>query len=97
MLGNQPELAKQWQEMQSAFMKQWMDMAQNSMKQNNTMGSGSMDMWKQFAERTEKAGITRMRSRTSVPNQLRPAKPTWTCTRCSPQWENIPGHERMVW
>lgn len=104
MLGNQPELAKQWQDMQGAFMKQWMDMAKNSMQQNNGMGSGSMDMWKQFAERTENWYADAFKNK--LPEQLRPHFQTYIdmYKMFTTQWENIQGmiknglvEPKMIW
>ncbi|MCF8237002.1 MAG: hypothetical protein K9I85_02500 [Saprospiraceae bacterium] len=104
ILGNQPDLAKQWQDMQGNFMKQWTDMAKSSMSNPSTMGAGSSDMWKQFAQQTETWYADAFKNK--LPEQLRPHFQTYMdmYKMFTSQWENIQGmiknglvEPKMIW
>lgn len=104
MLGNQPDLARQWQDMQGNFMKQWMDMAQQAVTKTPNMGAGPSELWKQFALQTETWYADAFKNK--LPEQLRPHFQTYMdmYKMFTTQWENIQGmvknglvEPKMIW
>lgn len=90
--GQQPDMAKQWQEMQASFMQKWLEMAQAAApKQSNGMLDNTTGMWKSFAEQSEKWFTDAFRQK--LPEPLRPHFQTYTNMQrmFSSQWENIQG------
>jgi hypothetical protein len=90
--GQQPDMAKQWQEMQVSFMQKWMEMAKAGVpQQTNGMLDNASGMWKSFADQSEKWFTDAFRQR--LPEQLQPHFQTYTNMQrmFSSQWENIQG------
>jgi predicted flap endonuclease-1-like 5' DNA nuclease len=106
LFGNQPDLARQWQDMQTGFMQQWAQKAQTSMDRTRS-GSGMEDLsgyWKKFSEETENWFAGAFRDK--LPEQLRPHFQTYydMYRMFGQQWENLQGmirnglvEPRQVW
>lgn len=92
--GQQPDMTRQWQDLQAGFLKQWSQMAEAAMDRSRMAGipdpSGYM---KRFAEETEKWFAGAFRDR--LPEQLRPHFQTYfdLYRMFHQQWENL---EAMV-
>ena len=71
MFGNQPDLARQWQDMQSSFLKQWMDLSKSATERNPLMPNGDMsNYWKSYSDQSEKWFAEAFKDK--LPEQLRP-------------------------
>jgi predicted flap endonuclease-1-like 5' DNA nuclease len=95
MFGNQPDLARQWQDMQSSFLKQWMDLSKSATERNPLMPNGDMsNYWKSFSDQSEKWFAEAFKDK--LPEQLRPHFQTYYNMHrmFSSQWENIQGMVR---
>lgn len=91
LFGNQPDMARQWQDMQAGFLKQWAQMVQTSMDQAKG-GSSPEDFsgyWKKFSDETEKWFAGAFRDK--LPEQLRPHFQTYfdMYRMFASQWENM--------
>lgn len=105
MFGNQPELSRQWQDMQSAFLRQWADLARQAGERNPFATSADPStLWKGFAEQSEKWFAETFRDK--LPEPLRPHFETYLGMQrmFQSQWETMQGmirngmvDPRQVW
>lgn len=92
MFNQQPELARQWQEMQSEFFRQWSALTSAATRNTQTNpAAGIADIWKSFSDQADKWYADAFRNK--LPEQLKPHFQTYydMYRMFSSKWEDIQG------
>jgi predicted flap endonuclease-1-like 5' DNA nuclease len=92
MFNQQPDLARQWQSLQSDFLRQWQSLASaaNRSTQANPV-AGITDLWKSFADRADNWYAEAFRNK--LPEQLKPHFQTYydMYRMFASKWEDMQG------